>query len=125
MSAVPLFPTGLVKQYKAPKIFLNEIDFSEFEFHLFPGQTKLRSDKFTNILTAPQFAEVRKFVEESACDFLDNEMQIEYEEFFLTDSWLNISQKGGYQKVHNHSNSIVSGTLYLKSVPEHVITSLA
>ena len=119
MSAVPLFPTGLVKQYKAPKIFLNEIDFSEFEFHLFPGQTKLRSDKFTNILTAPQFAEVRKFVEESACDFLDNEMQIEYEEFFLTDSWLNISQKGGYQKVHNHSNSIVSGTLYLKSLPEH------
>ena len=119
MSAVPLFPTGLVKQYQAPKTFMNEIDFTEFEFHLFPGQTKLRSDKFTNILTAPQFAEVRKFVEESACDFLDNEMQIEYEEFFLTDSWLNISQKGGYQKVHNQSNSIVSGTLYLKSVPEH------
>ena len=46
-------------------------------------------------------------------------MKIQYEEFFLTDSWLNISQKGGYQKVHNHSNSIVSGTLYLKSVPEH------
>ena len=46
-------------------------------------------------------------------------MQIEYEEFFFTESWLNMSEKGGYQKIHNHSNSIISGTLYLKSEKEH------
>ena len=33
--------------------------------------------------------------------------KIEYEEFFFTESWLNISGKCGYQKVHNHSNSII------------------
>ena len=56
---------------------------------------------------------------DSEKNFLDNEMQMDYEEFFLTESWLNISGKGGYQKVHNHSNSIISGTLYLKSEDGH------
>ena len=52
-------------------------------------------------------------------DFLSNVLQMEYEEFFFTESWLNISGKGGYQKIHNHSNSIISGTLYLQSEPNH------
>jgi len=79
----------------------------------------LRTQKFNNILLHSEFDEVRAFVEESAKDFLDNEMQMDYEEFFITDSWLNISTKGGYQKIHNHSNSIISGTLYLKSEDDH------
>ena len=65
------------------------------------------------------FEEVKSWVEECANDFLTNVLEMEYEEFFITESWLNISEKGGYQKMHNHSNSIVSGVLYLKSLPEH------
>ena len=119
MTGVPLFPTGMVKQYKAPRSFMNTLDLTKFTFEKFSGQTKLRTQKFNNILLHPEFREVREFVEESARDFLDNVMQMEYEEFFLTESWLNISGKGGYQKVHNHSNSIISGTLYLKSEDGH------
>ena len=119
MTSVPIFPTGIVKQYKAPKPFMDTLDLTKFTFLKFGGQTKFRTEKFNNILLHPEFSEVRQFVEESAKDFLDNEMQMEYEEFFLTESWLNISGKGGYQKVHNHSNSIISGTLYLKSEDGH------
>ena len=62
---------------------------------------------------------MKAWIQECAEDFLDNALEMEYEEFFFTESWLNISGKGGYQKVHNHSNSIISGTLYLKSEEKH------
>ena len=119
MRGVPIFPTGIVKQYDAPRPFMQTLDLTKFTFEKFGGQTKLRTQKFNNILLHPEFDEVRQFVEESAKDFLDNELQMDYEEFFITDSWLNISAKGGYQKIHNHSNSIISGTLYLKSEDDH------
>jgi uncharacterized protein (TIGR02466 family) len=98
---------------------MDNLDLSKFTFEKFKGQTKLRTEKFNNILLQPEFKEIRVWVENCAKDFLDNVLQMEYEEFFLTESWLNISGKGGYQKVHNHSNSIISGTLYLKSEENH------
>ena len=119
MSGVPLFPTGMVKPYTAPKSFMETLDLSKFEFEKFKGQTKLRTKKFNNILLRPEFEEIKIWIEECAKDFLDNVMQIEYEEFFFTESWLNMSGKGGYQNIHNHSNSIIRGTLYLKSEKEH------
>ena len=119
MSGVSLFPAGMVKPYTAPKSFMETLDLSSFEFEQFDGQTKLRTEKFNNLLLHPEFKEIKEWIQECAEDFLDNVLKIEYEEFFFTDSWLNISGKGGYQKVHNHSNSIISGTLYLKSEKEH------
>jgi uncharacterized protein (TIGR02466 family) len=119
MSGIPLFPTGIVQPYTAPKSFMNTLDFSKFTFEKFDGQTKLRTQKFNNILLHPEFKEVKEWIQECAEDFLDNALEMEYEEFFFTESWLNISSKGGYQKVHNHSNSIISGTLYLKSEEKH------
>ena len=119
MTGVPLFPTGMVKQYHSSSHLLDTVDLTRFNFMKFPGQTKLRSEKFYNILLEPEFKEIHDFVKSSAQDFLDNVLELEYEEFFVTESWLNISGKGGYQKVHNHSNSIISGTLYLKSEEGH------
>ncbi len=119
MNGVPLFPTGMVQPYTAPKSFMNTLDFSKLTFERFDGQTKLRTEKFNNILLHPEFEEVKAWIQECAEDFLTNVLQMEYEEFFFTESWLNISGKGGYQKVHNHSNSIISGTLYLKSEEGH------
>ena len=119
MSGIPLFPTGIVQPYTAPKSFMNTLDLSKFTFERFDGQTKLRTQKFNNLLLHPEFQEVKAWIQECAEDFLDNALEMEYEEFFFTESWLNISGKGGYQKVHNHSNSIISGTLYLKSEEKH------
>ena len=119
MSGIPLFPTGIVQPYTAPKSFMNTLDFSKLTFERFDGQTKLRTQKFNNILLHSEFQEVKAWLQECAEDFLDNALEMEYEEFFFTESWLNISGKGGYQKVHNHSNSIISGTLYLKSEEKH------
>ena len=119
MSGIPLFPTGMVQLYEAPKSFMKTLDLSKVTFEKYDGQTKLRTEKFNNILIHPEFEEVKAWIQEMAEDFLTHVLQIEYEEFFFTESWINISGKGGYQKVHNHSNSIISGTLYLKSEKGH------
>ena len=119
MTDVPIFPSGIVKQYLTPKSFMDDLDLSRLEFEKFKGATKLRTKKFHNLLLQPEFKEIKIWVEECAKDFLDNVLKMEYEEFFLTESWMNISGKGGYQKIHNHANSIISGVLYLKSKSEH------
>ena len=119
MTVIPIFPSGVVKIYTSPKSFIDNLDLSRFTFEKFKDQTKLRTKKFNNLLLQPEFKEMKVWVEECAKDFLDNALKMEYEEFFLTESWMNISEKGGHQKIHNHSNSIISGVLYLKSKPEH------
>ena len=119
MTDVPIFPSGIVKQYLTPKSFMDDLDLSRLEFEKFKGATKLRTKKFHNLLLQPEFKEMKIWVEECAKDFLDNVLEMEYEEFFITESWMNICEKGAYQNTHNHSNSIISGVLYLKSKPEH------
>ena len=98
---------------------MDDLDLSRFTFEKFKGQTKLRTKKFNNLLLQPEFKEMKIWVEICAKDFLDNVLEMEYEEFFITESWINISSKGGYQNTHNHANSIISGVLYLKSEPGH------
>jgi uncharacterized protein (TIGR02466 family) len=119
MNGVPLFPAGMAKQYIAPKSFMDDLDLSDFTFEKYKGETKLRSKKFISLFLQPEFQEIRDWVQECAHDFLDNVLEIDYEEFFFTESWLNISGKGGYQRMHNHSNSVISGCLYLNSKPGH------
>ena len=119
MTGVPIFPSGIVKQYFTPKSFMDDLDLSRFTFEKFKDQTKLRTKKFNNLLLQPEFKEMKVWVEECAKDFLDNALKMEYEEFFITESWMNICEKGAYQGIHNHSNSIISGVLYLKSEPKH------
>ena len=89
---IPLFPAGIVNLYKAPKSFLNDLDLTQFTFEKYEGQTKLRTEKFNNILMQSGFEEVKSWVEECANDFLTNVLELEYEEFFLTESWLKISE---------------------------------
>ena len=119
MSGVPIFPSGIVKQYISPIPFGDNTDLTKFTYEQFKGSTKLRTEKFKNILLDPSLKDLKTWIEMQAKDYLDNELGIDYDEFFFSESWININGKGGDQKVHNHSNSIVSGTYYLKSLDGH------
>ena len=119
MSGVPIFPSGIVKQYISPIPFGDNTDLTKFTYEQFKGSTKLRTEKFKNILLDPSLKDLKTWIEIQAKDYLDNELGIDYDEFFFSESWININGKGGDQKVHNHSNSIISGTYYLKSLDGH------
>ena len=119
MSGVPIFPSGIVKQYISPIPFGDNTDLTKFTYEQFKGSTKLRTEKFKNILLDPSLKDLKAWIEIQAKDYLDNELGVDYEEFFFSESWININGKGGDQKVHNHSNAIISGTYYLKSLDGH------
>jgi uncharacterized protein (TIGR02466 family) len=119
MNGVPIFPSGIVKQYISPIPFGDNTDLTKFTYEQYKGSTKLRTEKFKNILFDPSLKDLKTWIEMQAKDYLDNELGIDYEEFFFSESWININGKGGDQKVHNHSNSIISGTYYLKSLDGH------
>ena len=119
MNGVPIFPSGIVKQYISPIPFGNNTDLTKFTFDQQKGSTKLRTEKHKNILLDPSLKDLKTWIEIQAKDYLDNELGIDYEEFFFSESWININGKGGDQKVHNHSNAIISGTYYLKSLDGH------
>jgi len=119
MSGVPIFPSGIIKQYISPIPFGDNTDLTKFTYEQFKGSTKLRTEKFKNILLDPSLKDLKTWIEIQAKDYLDNELGIDYDEFFFSESWININGEGGDQKVHNHSNSIVSGTYYLKSLDGH------
>ena len=119
MSGVPIFPSGIIKQYISPISFGDNTDLTKFTYEQFKGSTKLRTEKFKNILLDPSLKDLKTWIEMQAKDYLDNELCIDYEEFFFSESWININGKGGDQKVHNHSNAIISGTYYLKSLDGH------
>ena len=76
MTGVPIFPTGMVKQYLTPKSFMDDLDLSRFTFEKFKGQTKLRTKKFNNLLLQPEFKEMKIWVEICAKDFLDNVLEL-------------------------------------------------
>ena len=81
MTAVPIFPTGMVNQYLTPKSFMDDLDLSRLEFEKFKGATKLRTKKFNNLLLQPEFKEMKVWVEECALYFVVNVLEMEYEEF--------------------------------------------
>ena len=63
MTDVPIFPSGIVKQYLTPKSFMDDLDLSRLEFEKFKGATKLRTKKFHNLLLQPEFKEIKVWVD--------------------------------------------------------------
>lgn len=47
-----------------------------------------------------------------------NELGYVHSGFVVTDCWINICNKNGYQAPHNHANSFISGTYYINFDPE-------
>ena len=43
-------------------------------------------------------------------------------EFYITQSWLNVTKPGGYHHEHSHPNSIISGVFYISTEEDDKIT---
>lgn len=69
---------------------------------------------FANVLDLPEFAEIKNFITEVASVFLDVH-SIDPQGLDFLDSWLNYYDIGGYQDLHNHHDSMLSGVIYLQS----------
>ena len=119
MSGVPIFPAGVVKIYESPTKFSETFDLKNFKTEKHYGSNKWRSGKFNNVLLHDSLTELHDWVKTCIDDYLTNEIFMKYSDHFVTESWLNVNQRGGSQPVHSHPNSIISGTYYVQTLPEH------
>jgi uncharacterized protein (TIGR02466 family) len=121
-NTVPLFPQGVVSQYHfrdhtfdMSKLETIEID-NERNGVLF---SKVNSWKVGSILDQPDFKSIKDFCLHAIEHHITNVEKYSYEDFWISSSWLNFCQPGGYQENHTHGNSVLSGCFYILADTSH------
>ena len=67
-----------------------------------------------NVLLLPELIEIQSFIVEcisTYCEFT----KIEKNGLYISDSWLNLYNEHGYQDLHTHEDSVLSGVFYLEA----------
>ena len=68
------------------------------------------------ILNRKEFKNIKKFLDKHCKDYLDTIIcPKDNIELYITQSWLNYTEKDQYHHQHAHPNSVVSGVLYFDS----------
>jgi uncharacterized protein (TIGR02466 family) len=121
-NAAPLFPQGVVALYKfqGPKFDINLLDDIEIGNPLNGVVTsQISTNRNETVLDKTYFSNIKQFALDSVGHYLKNIEGIDYEEFWISASWVNFCQPGGFQEFHNHANSIVSGCFYIDADETH------
>jgi len=65
------------------------------------------------ILNRKEFKNIKKFLDTTCKDYLEKIISPKNNiELYITQSWLNYTEKNQYHHIHAHPNSVVSGVLY-------------
>lgn len=109
-----IFPTAVVARYVNKEH--EEIDLSTLEFLQNDTASGQTTSPHLNVLERdPRFEKLSAFINGCVKDYLQNIICYDYERFSIIHSWINRTQNNGFQRMHNHGNSIVSGCYYLKA----------
>lgn len=72
--------------------------------------------KDTYLLERPEMCELKRIIEECLAQYVENTFKpVSYTTFKMTQSWINVAQKGEAHHRHAHPNSLISGCLYLSA----------
>jgi uncharacterized protein (TIGR02466 family) len=115
-SIPPLDPITLTKlkniEWENPDDFKEENERIEYDYG--SGATHQESAD-RHVLDRPSLVNLRKQVQAKIDDFVHNVMGVDDKMTWeITTSWVNKTVKGGYGANHWHSNSLLSGVLYLE-----------
>ena len=78
------------------------------------------TSKNNYILNEPEFKEINKFINDCLDEYLKKVISPKEDlKLYVTQSWLNWTENNEYHHVHAHSNSVVSGVLYIDSDREN------
>lgn len=110
----PLFSQPVMVSRPEIPPFLNIIEYCKtLEYSRNAGGNY--SSLNTNILDEPELSDIRKLIE-NAVDYYTKEiMQWRNNEFYITQSWINVNPKDTRHHIHYHYNSIISGTFYVQA----------
>ena len=108
----PLFVTPVYKNKIGRPFTSEEISFIESINSYKQGLGNINSDnKF--VLSAPILQNLKRIIEDNIYTYVQEIMKLDHE-FYITNSWTNMTTFGQEHQLHNHSNSILSGVVYIK-----------
>ena len=80
------------------------------------------SDKGSYVLNHKFFKKLKEKILFYINDYICNVCAFDKVKPYITQSWLNYTNKNQYHHLHNHQNSYLSGVLYLKASDKDTIT---
>ena len=116
-TVLSLFPTPVARLALGREFSEAELDFmlSSPMRKSAGNHTSIDSD----VLSNSAMAGIKEFIQSSVDRYFED-VYAPAEEVSLriTQSWLNVTERGGFHHAHNHQNSLVSGVLYVKADKE-------
>ena len=111
-----LFSTPIYMTHMDRPFTKQELQFvTEQKKHCTNNQGNINT-KDNYILNRKQFKNIKKFLDKHCKDYLETIIcPKDNIELYITQSWLNYTEKDQYHHQHAHPNSVVSGVLYFDS----------
>lgn len=108
----PLFATPIYHSYSNISNLQNELDVANnLEFK---NAKANKVSKDTYVLDLIELHNYKKICDDHLKNFVNNVVDCQ-QEFYITNSWIAVTNPGECHYTHHHPNSIISGVLYLQS----------
>ena len=107
----PIFVSG--EEFEMSESFLDFIKNVEVTTE----EREHRNSVNSYILETKEFADLKKFIKRQLDLYVHGVLKItSAHNFYITQSWLNLTYQNQCHHRHNHSNSIISGVFYISTV---------
>jgi|TARA_B100000073_G_scaffold330118_1_gene318324 uncharacterized protein (TIGR02466 family) len=117
-----LFPTALGESVR--NLTSKELDF--FDKLKDQRRNKNAGNSYTkdiHVLNNPELSDLKTDLTDIVNDYFQEVYQPEYDvKVYITISWVNYTESGQWHHAHFHSNSVISGVLYIDTNDEDTIT---
>ena len=111
---IPIYTTKMDRGFTK-----QELQFVDNQKNKCSNNTGNINTKDNYILNRKEFKNINKFLEKHCQNYLDTIICPKNNiELYITQSWLNYTEKDQYHHTHAHPNSVVSGVLYFDSDKE-------
>ena len=118
LGVTSIFATPIYKFHLNREFTLKEL---EFIVNL-PRKSNIGNltTKNTYVLESEPLSKIKSELMFAIHTYMDNVLKISpNQKPYITQSWLNFTDRGEYHHKHNHTNSIISGVLYINADPEN------
>lgn len=120
MNVIDIFPTPVyVEEYPEANYIKSEVEQlisnKSLEKNVYCNELHhIGNTSDESILYNDVFDSFREWIENNSIFFIEAVLGYKiYDTVLITDSWVNISEKGAFQHPHYHTNSYISGTYYV------------
>ena len=114
--AIPLYRSSIPEIDVITKKKLINFEYEVSEDNGLPITHQETAERF--ILNRPEFSKLKKHVQDKIDHFLYEILEVERSlRWEITTSWVNRVPPGGYSSLHWHSNSLISGVVYIETNP--------